>query len=88
LACPSSPWGQANARLIAAAPDLLFALKMAVQRIERPELSPDANVVLERAHAAIAKATGGADVAGSAEGIAAGQLRDDHMNTDSRTPHD
>jgi hypothetical protein len=25
LACPSSPWGQANARLIADAPDLLAA---------------------------------------------------------------
>ncbi len=50
----------ANARLIAAAPDLFYALKMCIQRIERPELSPGADVVLERSHEAIAKATGAA----------------------------
>jgi hypothetical protein len=49
---------EANARLIAAAPDLLAALRLCVQRIERPNLSPDANVVLERAHDALAKARG------------------------------
>jgi hypothetical protein len=48
----------ADARLIAAAPDLYHALKLCVARIERPELSPDANVVLEHAGAALAKANG------------------------------
>ena len=52
------PSGVANAHLIAAAPDLRAALRMCIQRIERPNLSPDANVVLERARAAIAKAEG------------------------------
>jgi hypothetical protein len=33
---------------------LYYALKLCVARIERPNLSPDANVVLERARAAIA----------------------------------
>lgn len=47
----------ANARLIAAAPKLLFALKLCIQRIERPSLSPDANVVLECALDALSKAT-------------------------------
>ncbi len=53
-------WGgrNANARLIAAAPDLLHALRLCVQRIAHPNLSPDANVVLERAVAALAKAEG------------------------------
>lgn len=48
----------ANARLIAAAPDLLHAVRLCVQRIEKPNLSPDANVVLDAARAAIARATG------------------------------
>lgn len=52
---------QANARLIAAAPDLFYALKMCVQRLERPELSPGADVVLEKAAGALAKAQGNPD---------------------------
>lgn len=56
-----SPMGEADARLIAAAPDLLAALQM-VNRIwshdQTANLAPDSPVAIVRA--AIAKATGGA----------------------------
>lgn len=38
--------------------DLIAALRLCIQRIERPNLSPDANVVLERAYAALGEAEG------------------------------
>lgn len=62
----------ANARLIAAAPDLLEALRLAIQFVEKPKLVdalrdlPDGwaepvsrDATLQAARAAIAKATGG-----------------------------
>lgn len=57
----SGPVAQANARLIAAAPELLAALQAALPYIKYPRDASDAFVmahgaVLERAHAAIAKA--------------------------------
>lgn len=56
-----SPMGEADARLIAAAPELLAALQM-VNRIwshdQTANLAPDSPVAIVRA--AIAKATGGA----------------------------
>jgi hypothetical protein len=48
---------EANARLIAAAPDLLDALRLLVELLDRGQ--PPGNDDLEQAHAAIAKATGG-----------------------------
>lgn len=61
--CDPSPMGEANARLIAAAPDLLTALEvilrdyMAVHGAGDLEMQP----ALFQASAAIAKATGAAD---------------------------
>lgn len=49
----------ANARLIAAAPDLLEALKWLSACVKRPGPHMDAGAALEKASAAIAKATGG-----------------------------
>ena len=51
---------EANARLIAAAPELLAALKELVERCDGPEgVRPDgSNIQTIRAHAAIAKAEG------------------------------
>jgi hypothetical protein len=49
--------GEANARLIAAAPDLLDALFWALSQIE-DDLDPDHQAALASAWAAIAKATG------------------------------
>jgi hypothetical protein len=53
--------GEANARLIAAAPDLLNALMALVGEADLGEvdLGDDDRVKLEHARAAIAKATGG-----------------------------
>ena len=48
----------ANARLIAAAPDLLKALKWLAVCVKRPGPHMDAVAALEKADAAIAKATG------------------------------
>jgi hypothetical protein len=50
----------ANGYLIAAAPALYHALKRCVATIERPSLSPDPDVALEHARAALAAATGDA----------------------------
>lgn len=47
-----------DALLYAAAPDIYYALKLCLQRLERPNLSPDANVVTEKVRAALAKAEG------------------------------
>ena len=57
-------WGknEANARLIAAEPDLLEALKMAVSALERSDyiqMDGDSFDVVDVSRAAIAKATGG-----------------------------
>lgn len=51
----------ANARLIAAAPELLEALRdtLAIASIKWGNLDPDANTIMDKARAAIAKATGG-----------------------------
>lgn len=49
--------GEANARLVAAAPDLLFCLKVICSHAEGDERL-DARLHLEEARAAIAKATG------------------------------
>lgn len=48
---------QANARLIGAAPDLLAALRWALDQIE-DDLDPDHQAALTAARTAIAKATG------------------------------
>lgn len=53
----------ANARLMAAAPDLLYALELAVRYLEHPDVQAipfalQASAPVARAHAAIAKATG------------------------------
>jgi len=48
----------ANARLIAAAPELLDALKWAVQQIE-DDLDPDHQTAMDACLAAIARAEGG-----------------------------
>lgn len=52
----------ANARLIAAAPELLEALVWAIRELEETEdgLCPDFQAAITAARAAIAKATGGA----------------------------
>jgi hypothetical protein len=50
---------RANARLIAAAPELLGALKWLAACVKTPGPHMDAFAALEKAHAAIAKATGG-----------------------------
>jgi len=55
--CNPSPMGEANARLIAAAPDLLAALREYVERHEA-EGNPAGLPEYELACAAIAKATG------------------------------
>ena len=55
--CNPSPMGEANARLIAAAPDLLAALREYVERHEA-EGNPAGLPEYELASAAIAKATG------------------------------
>jgi hypothetical protein len=55
--CNPSPMGEANARLIAAAPDLLTALREYVERHEA-EGNPAGLPEYELACAAIAKATG------------------------------
>lgn len=55
--CNPSPMGEANARLIAAAPDLLEALREYVERHEA-EGNPAGLPEYELACAAIAKATG------------------------------
>jgi len=61
IICNPSPMGEANARLIAAAPDLLAALQM-VDRIwsndQTANIDPESPLAIVRA--AIAKATGGA----------------------------
>jgi hypothetical protein len=49
-----------NARLIAAAPDMLAALSNLVRSIERDNLNTTHGVNVAAARAAIAKATGGA----------------------------
>ena len=49
---------QANARIIAAAPDLLAALQWALSQIE-DSLDPDHRAALESAHACVRRATGG-----------------------------
>ena len=49
--------GAANARLIAAAPDLLEALQWAIEQIE-DDLDPDHQAAIVAARAAIAKAEG------------------------------
>jgi len=48
-----------NARLIAAAPELLDALDAIIKRAENPALSDDTDALLRAARAAIAKATKG-----------------------------
>lgn len=54
-----SPMGQANARLIAAAPDLLAALQSALDQLSALSFADDRIVYArERARAAIARATG------------------------------
>ena len=53
-----SEWPNANARLIAAAPDLLAALQEVLAHTPEPHAG-DARAILHRARAAIAKATGG-----------------------------
>lgn len=65
VVCSPSPMGEANARLIAAAPDLLAALESCVTQIEQMRgLFDDADgaikSALEDAQKAIDKATGGA----------------------------
>lgn len=51
---------QANARLIAAAPELLEALALALPFIEAKEGTSDENdIIVDKARAAILKATGG-----------------------------
>ena len=47
-----------NAALIAAAPDLLYALKSAKWMLERDSIDPQKMAVIEQCEAAIAKATG------------------------------
>jgi hypothetical protein len=61
IVCNPSPMGEANARLIAAAPDLLNALMALVGEADLGEvdLGDDDRVKLEHARAAIAKATWG-----------------------------
>lgn len=57
----SAGTGKANARLIAAAPDLLDALKTIVEVIGNTEYGEiDRKLAVKDARAAIAKATGGA----------------------------
>lgn len=53
-----SPHCEANARLIAAAPDLLDALKTAKWMLERDYIDDQKMRVIEKCDAAIAKATG------------------------------
>jgi hypothetical protein len=55
---PGHPRGEANARLIAAAPELLSALRDMVQREAYLYPDSESNVILDAARAAIAKATG------------------------------
>jgi len=50
--------GVANARLIAAAPDLLAALEGLLAECKDHEVSATGQVVFDKAHFAIAKATG------------------------------
>lgn len=57
LADPS-PESRANATLIAAAPDLLASLQEVLDHTPEPHAG-DARAILQRARAAIAKATGG-----------------------------
>ena len=53
---------EANARLIAAAPELLEALEVALETLlEQPELVGDADISIRTIKAAIAKATGCAE---------------------------
>lgn len=62
---PDNTWidcvSEANARLIAAAPDLLEALHLAVKMAETGmcDFNPHDEYVMNKARAAIAKATGG-----------------------------
>jgi hypothetical protein len=49
---------EANARLVAAAPELLEALKWAIGQVE-DDLDPDHQAAMDAARAAIAKAEGG-----------------------------
>ena len=51
--------GNANARLIAAAPELLEALRKLVAYVDENVASRDVDPHMDRAEAAIAKATGG-----------------------------
>ena len=51
---------EANAHLIAAAPDMLDMLRLAYSEIEGAAWSPERGEVLKSIRAAIAKATGGA----------------------------
>jgi hypothetical protein len=61
LACPGSSSGgidemQANARLIAAAPELLTALEWALEQLE-DDLDPDYQLAFDAAMATVQKAT-------------------------------
>ena len=55
--CSPSPMGQANARLIAAAPDLLAALRLCERALEERDAEAEEHAA-KAARAAIAKATG------------------------------
>lgn len=60
IVCNPSPMGEANARLIAAAPDLLAALEELLPIAARSiQGTTDGEPILQAARAAIAKATGG-----------------------------
>ncbi len=52
------PWPEANARLIAAAPDALDALRDLLRVIATDELIPESVSYMQHARAAIAKAEG------------------------------